>query len=157
MWGYSRKKTNRGGKGVEDILFWKPPGIFHFFILPLEIPEKTKLQPWKFHKIVLDSLFFLVTLWNSTSFLINPWKFRSLFIWYPWKFHILNPACLVLFWSFELGTGAWVKMRRFNAFSNMNTINWKIFPAHGGQWNIPVRENSTSILERDKTLRSLKK
>ena len=24
--------------------------------LPLEIPDKTKLNPWKFHKIVLDHL-----------------------------------------------------------------------------------------------------
>ena len=40
---YSRKNSNRGG-GVEDILFC-PPGIFHFFTLPLEIPDKTKLNP----------------------------------------------------------------------------------------------------------------
>ena len=32
------------------------PGIFHFFTLPLEIPDKTKLNPWMFHKIVLDPL-----------------------------------------------------------------------------------------------------
>ena len=44
------------GRGVEDILFDKPPGIFHFFTLPLEIPDKTKLNPWIFHKIVIDSL-----------------------------------------------------------------------------------------------------
>ena len=35
-------------------------------------------------------------------------------------------------WSFEWGTGAWVKMHRFNSFSNVNTINWKFFPTHGG-------------------------
>ena len=47
--GYSRKKTN--------ILFWCPfsPGIVHFFTLTLEIPDKTKLHPWKFQIIVLDS------------------------------------------------------------------------------------------------------
>ena len=105
--GLFQKKSKQGG-GVEDILFWKKnPGIFHFYILPLEIPDKTKLNPWKFHKIVLvpleiprpktktpgnSTLFFLVTLGNSTSFLlINPWKFHMLFLWYPWKFHILNP------------------------------------------------------------------
>ena len=34
-------------------------------------------------------------------------------------------------WSFEWGTGAWVKMRRFNAFSrNVNIINWKFFPTN---------------------------
>ena len=39
-----------------DILFGKPPGSFHFFILPLEIPDKTELNPWILHKIVLDPL-----------------------------------------------------------------------------------------------------
>ena len=103
------------------MLFWKPPlGFFIFFTLPLEIPDKTKLNPWIFHKIVLDPLeiprpktktpleiphyFFLVTLGNLTSFLINPWKFHMLFLWYPWKFHILKlppfwfrerPVCLL--------------------------------------------------------------
>ena len=88
-----------------------------FFTLPLEIPDKTKLQPWKFHKFLLATslgnsktknqnpwleiphYFFLVTLGNSTLFLINPWKFYMLFLWqfdwYSWKFHILNPSCLV--------------------------------------------------------------
>ena len=35
----------QGGGGVEDILFRKPPWIFWFFILPLEILDKTKLHP----------------------------------------------------------------------------------------------------------------
>ena len=56
-------------------------------------------------------------------------------------------------WSFEWGTGVWVKMHRFNSFSNVNTM--KTF-SHTW-WNIKVRENWTRILERDKTLRSLKK
>ena len=33
--------------------------------------------------------------WNSTSFLINLWKFHMLFLWYPWKFHFL----LFFFWN----------------------------------------------------------
>ena len=40
--------------GVEDILFWIPLEIFHFFTLG--IPDKVKLHPWKFYKIVLDPL-----------------------------------------------------------------------------------------------------
>ena len=77
--------------------FENPPGIFHFFTLPLEILDKTKLNPWIFHKIVLDPLeiprpktktpgnsthiiYFLVTLGNSTLFLINHWKFHMLFL-----------------------------------------------------------------------------
>ena len=35
-------------------------------------------------------------------------------------------------WSFEWRIGAWVKMRRLNAFFNVNTINSKFFPTHGG-------------------------
>ena len=107
--GYSRKKQT--GE-VEDILFWAPqppplppPGIFYFFTRPLKFPEKI-LNPWIFHKIVLNPgkfqdqkqrpleiphYFFLVTLGNSTLFLFDPWKFHMLFLWYPWKFHILNP------------------------------------------------------------------
>ena len=35
------------------MLFGKTPGMFHFLTLTLEIPDKTKLNPWIFHKIVL--------------------------------------------------------------------------------------------------------
>ena len=52
--GYSRKKN----RVVEDFFEKQKetPGIFRIFILPLEIPGKTKLHPWKFYKIVLDPL-----------------------------------------------------------------------------------------------------
>ena len=34
-------------------------------------------------------------------------------------------------WSFDWGTGAWVKMHRFKVFSrNVKTINWIIFPTY---------------------------
>ena len=36
--------------------FEKTPGIFHVFTLPLEISDKTELNSWIFHKIVLDPL-----------------------------------------------------------------------------------------------------
>ena len=49
--------------------------------------SKVKIQPrrsiWKLHI-------------NSTSFLINPWKFHMLFLQYPWKFYILT---LLFFFS----------------------------------------------------------
>ena len=98
--GSSRKNPNRGWVGGWGYTFLKhPPGIFHFFTLTLEILDKTKLNPWMLHKIVLDPLeipiqgqkqrpleiphyFFLVTLGNSTLFLINTWKFDMLFLWY---------------------------------------------------------------------------
>ena len=37
-------------------------------------------------------------------------------------------------WSFEWGTETWIKMHRFNAFSNVNTKKWKKFPYTW--WNI---------------------
>ena len=53
--------------------------------------------------------FSLVALGNSTSFLINPWKFHMLFVWYHCKFHILNPPapsppCLFFFWNSPMCT-----------------------------------------------------
>ena len=71
--GYSRKDPNRG---AEDILLWKLPGTFHFFTLPLEIPDKTKLNPCIFHKIVR----FLT---NFKAKKKDPWKFHIIFSWSP--------------------------------------------------------------------------
>ena len=86
--GYCRKNPNRwGGRGRLRIYFFEPPlppGILYFFTLPLEIPNKTKLNPWIFHKIVLDSLAIPTpkakTPGNSTLFFLgHPWKFHFVF------------------------------------------------------------------------------
>ena len=69
----------------------KPDKSFLSITIPLEIPDKTKLHPQKFHKLCqipcgnsnkakktktqIPHYFFLVTLRNSTSLLINVWKF----------------------------------------------------------------------------------
>ena len=57
-----------------------------FFTLSLEIPHKTQLNPWIFHKIVLDPL--------EIPGPKIPWKFHIIFLaifcWLPlhcWKFH----------------------------------------------------------------------
>ena len=68
----------------ENILFWKPPRIFHFFNLPLEIPDKTKLHPWKFYTFLLDPLELprpkTKTPGKSTLFfLVHPQKFHFIF------------------------------------------------------------------------------
>ena len=57
---FKQLKTNIPQKiqtgGLMIYFYENPPGIFHFFTLPMEIPDKTKLYPWKFLKIVLDLL-----------------------------------------------------------------------------------------------------
>ena len=114
--GYSRTNRNRGV--VEDTLFWKT--LLEFFIF-LRYPgnsRQNKAQSWIFHKIVLHLLeiprpktktplavlkFHITFSWfghlgNSASFLISTWKFHVLFLWYPWKFHILNPCVWIFSW-----------------------------------------------------------
>ena len=97
-------KKNQTGE-LEDILLWKLPWNFSFFyftpgnsrqnkVQPLDIPQNCARSlgiPRPKTKIHGNSTFFLVTLGNSTLFLINPLKFHMLFLWYPWKLHILNP------------------------------------------------------------------
>ena len=118
--GLFQKKEKKQG-GLRTYFFENtPPRISNVFTLPLVIPDKTKLRPWKLHKVMLDQseiprpkpktsrnyyffyfcyycllfphYFFSITLGNSSSFLINPWKFHLQFLWYPWKIHILNPT-----------------------------------------------------------------
>ena len=80
---YSRKKTKQ--EGFRIYFFENLPGIFNFFNLPLEIPDKTKFHPWKLHKIVFNTLeiphyFFLVILGNWSPLghlLVTPENFTS--------------------------------------------------------------------------------
>ena len=60
--GLFQKKTNK--RGVEDIVFSKPPGIFRFFTLPLEFPDKKELG-------------------NSKRKIQDPSKFPIIFSWSP--------------------------------------------------------------------------
>ena len=72
----------RGREGLRTYYF-NLPGIFHFFTLPLEIPEKTKLQPWKFHTFLLDP--FKIPSPNAkTKKPVN-----STLFFYPLKFHFV--------------------------------------------------------------------
>ena len=69
--------------------------------------------------------------------------FQIIFIFSDWILikqndSFVHPFCLgrnkfskTSTWSFEWGTGARVKMHRFNAFSrNVDTINWNFFPTY---------------------------
>ena len=90
--GYQKKSKWGGG---EDILFSQK-----------EIPQNCVTQYLGYPKTKTPVLeiphFLLVTLGNSTLFLINLWKFHMLFLWYSWKFHILKPLCLFFFWNSPL-------------------------------------------------------
>ena len=91
LWGRAiPEKSKEEGWGHTFLI--KTPGIFRFITLPLEIPNKMKLYPWKFHTIVLHPLefpwpktkpteipdVFLITPENSTS-LLTPRIFTSIF------------------------------------------------------------------------------
>ena len=82
QWAIPEKIQTRGELRI--YFFENYPGIFHFFTLPLEIPDKTKLSPWIFHKIVLEPLEIprpkTKTPGNSTLFFLgHPWKFHFIF------------------------------------------------------------------------------
>ena len=72
------------------------PGISRFTDLPFEIPESYTsritmdvLEQWIFLDVVYA--FFLITRGISTHFLIHSWKFHIFSLFYPRKFHVLNP------------------------------------------------------------------
>ena len=87
--------------------FLKTHGIFYFFTLPLEIPDKIKLHPWKFHKIALDPLEIPRPNHQDT------WKFHICFSWSPLEISFaislmpleipfpltLPPLRLIFFWN----------------------------------------------------------
>ena len=98
---------------------------------------------------------------------INKLMFQVIFIFSDWilikkiivsSTHFILRETLFLnnsIQSFEWRTGAWVKMHRFDAFfRNVNTINWNIFPTHGG---IYMSQKIQQILKWDTTLTSFKK
>ena len=58
LWTIPEKKQSREGGGVEERGRWghtflNQPSFGRFFTLPLEIPDITRLHPWKIHKIGL--------------------------------------------------------------------------------------------------------
>ena len=52
---------------TKKYFFVKNPGIFRLVTLTLEIPDKSKLHPWKFHKIVLQTVLEIPTSKISAS------------------------------------------------------------------------------------------
>ena len=98
--------------------------IPHYLI---DIIHKT-VKPWHLKKLKIKNIhklmFQLILIFSDHSF--------------------LHPFCLGKkrlskdsTWSLDWGTGACVKIHRFNGFSrNVNTINWKIFPTHGGTYKL---------------------
>ena len=78
--------------GVQKIISSTPPIWFFSGIAQFQFPNPRPLE--------IPHYFFLVTPRNSTSFLINPWKFDILFLWYPWmEIPYPQPPCLVFFFG----------------------------------------------------------
>ena len=127
---------------IKNSYLWKNETISSFPIYqPYSQPIMNKVfyfnklkkrNPWIFHKVVLDhlelprpktktsrnsTLFFLGHPRNSTSLLINPLKFHTLFLWYPWKLHILNPPV----WIFS-GIIQYEKPFKSNSGSDSKTL-----------------------------------
>ena len=91
--------------------------IFRFVNLPLEIPDKTNLHPWKFQKIVLHPLefprpktkpmeiphdfFFDQLSGNSTSFFIDPCIIISTLYFFntPGNFVSFLTPVWIFFWN----------------------------------------------------------
>ena len=71
--GLFQEKLKQGGLRI--YFFENPPGIFHFFTLPQEIPDKTKLI--HLHKIVLDPF------WKFQGQKQTPLEIPSNFPWSP--------------------------------------------------------------------------
>ena len=65
--------------------------------------------PWKFQgqkprPMEIPQYFFLITPGISTSFLIDPWNLRMLFLQYPWNpMSLPLPPCLNFFWNNPMG------------------------------------------------------
>ena len=142
-WAIPEKiQTGKGG-GWGHTFLKKNLGICRLVTLPLDISDKMKLHPWKFHKFVShpktrtygnSAWLFLDYPWKFHHFLLN---FHILYFQYPWKFHILNPPCLFFsgithcylengfakrwFW-FEVSS----KLIRWNAWDQFQTVKFKI-------------------------------
>ena len=59
--------------------FEKAPGIFRFFTLSLEIPDKSSLHLYKLHKTVSH----ITPLRNFKTLNKDPWKFHMTFFYHP--------------------------------------------------------------------------
>ena len=91
--GLFQKKTKQGDRGFwGHRYFFKPPplpGIFRFFTLPLEIPDRTRLTPRTCQNCFILHLSEILrpktkTCGNSMLFLINPQKIHyCYFFWIP--------------------------------------------------------------------------
>ena len=136
VWGYTFLKTPWNF----SFCYFTPGNSRQNKAQPLDIPQICVRSLWKFQgqkqrPLEIPHYFFLGNHGNSTSFLINPWKFHMLFLWYPLKFHILNP----LVWIFS-GITHW-KLRTY--FFEKPPLNFSFYYFTPGN----SRQNKTPPLE----------
>ena len=133
--GYSRKKNNRG---IEGILFWKPPGIFNFsYFTPgnsrqnktptLEIPQNCVRSLGNFNKakpprlLDIPHYLFLVTLVNSFCYFFDTLEssISSTPLPTPFGFLLEQPI-----WIRPAGYLAACKLRRFQCAWFAPAVRW---------------------------------
>ena len=91
--GLFQKKSKQGVGGLGIYFFGKKTGYFRFFMLSLEISEKTSCHPWKFFKIMTNLLEIpsLKTKTHENSALKIPHDF---FLNTPTNSHAIKPGML---------------------------------------------------------------
>ena len=104
-WAIPEKiQTGKGG-GWGHTFLKKNLGICRLVTLPLDISDKMKLHPWKFHKFVSHPK--TRTYGNSAwLFLDYPWKFQHYFTEFPHSIFSIpleipysQPSLFVFFWN----------------------------------------------------------
>ena len=112
-------------KNLEFFIFYFTPGNSrHNKTQHLDIPHNCvrSVGNSKFKNkdpLEIQLYFFLVTLGNSTLFLIiSPIrKFCMLFLWYPWKFHIMNPPVCIFSGIVELHLSHAISYEQYSLWS----------------------------------------
>ena len=111
----------------------KTSGTFRFVTLPLDIPDKMTPHPSEFHKIVLHPLEFPRP---KTKTYGDPTQH---FLDHLWKFHILNPPCLIFFWSSQLLSRRRLcksLVLRWNDYDQFQTVKFKLSGSRLFAWCI---------------------
>ena len=132
IWEWGIPEKNQIG-GVEDILFWKNPGIFRFSLYPWKFQTIQSFTPRNSTQLCITPSEILrtktktpgnTTPRNSMSVLTNPWKFHLLFLQeaYPQEIPYTQlPVCL-FFWNCPIDQPFCCPPRNWSSCINFLTL-----------------------------------